>query len=462
MAADERGYPRIFFVLLSAFLCIYPRLINAAPLRAGVAKVDITPQSSIWMAGYGDRTHASTGVAQPLWAKALAIDAGRGGRVVIVSTDLIGLRRNMTDLVAARAQKEYGLERAALLFNSSHTHTGPLVGAHSKLYFDLHAQDSEVADAYARKLTEDLFTVIGVALGRLAPARVSYGLGQAHFAINRRQLTPKGMTIGLNPAGPVDPDVPVVRVTAADGSLLAILFGYACHNTTLTGAFYQMDGDYAGYAEADLEQAHPGSTAMFVQLAAGDQNPEPRGTLEIAEQHGRTLAAEVDRVLAAKLTEVRPPIKGAFRNVELKFALHTRETFEQELQSSTGARARRARSMLTAYNDRAPIREIQYPIQAVRFGKDLTILALGGEVVVDYSLRIKREYPGNLIVAGYSNDVPSYIPSLRVLKEGGYEAVDSMIYYGQPGPYAEDVEDRVMAGVRGVMKAVGLAADERR
>jgi len=257
-------------------------------------------------------------------------------------------------------------------------------------------------------------------------------------------------------SGPVDPDVPVLRVASSGGSLLAVLFGYACHNTTLTQEFYELSGDYAGFAQIDLERAHPGAAAMFLMLCGGDQNPNPRGKRELAEQHGRTLAEEVDRVLGTELTPVKPPIRAAFQNVELEFAFHTREKFEQELKDTNPARVRRAHAMLEAYDERHPIRQTPYPIQAIRFDSALTILALGGEVVVDYSLRLKREYPGKLIVAGYSNDVMSYIPSLRVLREGGYEAVDSMIYYGQPGPYADDIEERIVDGVRRVMKAVGV------
>ena len=453
MNADKRGFA---LIVLSAFLCVHPRLLDAAGLRAGVARIDITPRGEIWMAGYADRTHPSTGVVHPLWAKALAIDDGRRGRAVIITTDLIGLPRAITDLVSARAQKEYGLERAQLLFNSSHTHTGPVVIPVLPTMFDLAPQDRETADQYRRRLTEDLFTAIGAALGRLAPAQLAYGSGQVHFAINRREPTPEGIRIGVNPSGPTDPDVPVLRVTAQDGSILAVLFGYSCHNTTLTGAFYRLSGDYAGFAQLDLEQRHPGAAAMFLELCAGDQNPNPRGRLEVAEQHGHTLASEVDRVLAEKLTPIQPPIRSAFRNIELEFATHTRETFEQELRTSEGARARRARAMLNAYDERAAIRHILYPIQAIRFSRDLTILALGGEPVVDYALRAKREYRGNLMVLGYSNDVASYIPTSRVLKEGGYEAVDSMIFYGQPGPYAEEVGDRIFAGIRSVMRSVGV------
>jgi hypothetical protein len=253
--------------------------------------------------------------------------------------------------------------------------------------------------------------------------------------------------------------VPVLRISSPDGKLRAVLFGYACHNTTLTGEFYQISGDYAGFAQYELEKAHPGATALFLMLCGADQNPQPRSTLPLAEQHGKSLATEVSRVLDSKLTTVRPPVRAAFQMVDLNFAQHSREDFERELEEGNQYRQRRAQAMLKAYDERRPVRRTPYPVQAIRFNSDLTFIALGGEVVVDYALRLKKEFPGeNTVVAGYSNDVMCYIPSLRVLKEGGYEANDSMIYYGQPGPFAEDVEETIIKTVHQVMKRVGRPA----
>jgi neutral ceramidase len=428
----------------------------AAEYKAGVARVDITPQGPIWLSGYADRKHPSEGVLQPLAAKALALEDSKGGRIVIVTTDLIGLPRQIADEVAARVQKQYGLERPRLVLNSSHTHTGPAVGQNLRIMFALDEENQRRVDEYGRKLTDDLVTVIGAALGDLAPASISYAAGEAHFGVNRREPTPKGVKIGVNPAGPVDPSVPVIKVMSPDGKLRAVLFGYACHNTTLTGQFFQISGDYAGYAQAEFEKAHPGTVALFMQLCGADQNPNPRSSLDLAEKHGKALAAEVERVVAGEMRPVQPPLRAAYMNIELAFRFHTRETFERELDDPIPAKVRRAKAMLAAYDARHPVRTTPYPIQAIRFGNDLTLLALGGEVVVDYALRVKREYGGSLIAAGYSNDVMSYIPTARILQEGGYEPVDSMIYYGQPGPYADDVEERIFAGIHKVMKRVGL------
>jgi neutral ceramidase len=431
-------------------------LLFSAAYRAGVATVVITPKEPIYLSGYASRTHPSEGVIIDLKAKALVIRDTSGQQTVIVTTDLIGLPRAIADPVAARIQKSYGIDRAHILLNASHTHTGPLLMNNLSLMFELNAHDEEVVRRYSQQLTEDLVALVGTAIQNMAPAKLWFRNGRAHFAVNRREPGPGGMKIGVNPTGPTDPDVPVLKVTGLDGQLRAVLFGYACHNTTLTGNVYKISGDYAGFAQRDIEKAHPAATAMFLMLCGADQNPNPRGTLELAEQHGAELAEAVMGVLSGKMQPVRGRVRAAFQVVDLDFAHHTRETFESRLQDKNQWRVRHAKAMLRTYEEGQPIRHYPYPVQAITFDRSLTMLALGGEVVVDYDLRVKKEYGAkDLIVAGYSNDVMSYVPSLRVLKEGGYEADESMIYYGLPGPYAENVEGRIMGAIHNVMARVG-------
>lgn len=429
----------------------------AADFKAGAGRIVITPQKPIYLSGYASRNRPSEGVLHDLWAKSLAIEDSKGGRVVFVTVDIIGLPRNISDIVAARVQKQYGLERARLVLNFSHTHTGPLIGRNLSIMFPAMApEEAAYIEEYARELTDKLVSVVGAALGDLAPAKIWYGHGQADFAINRREPATNGIKIGVNPAGPTDHDVPVLKVTTPDGKLRAVLFGYACHNTTLTGEFYRISGDYAGFAQIDIEKANPGATAMFMQLCGADQNPNPRSELSLAEKHGATLAGEVNRVLAGKLKPVSGRVRAAYRIVDLHFAPHTREMYQARLNDKNPFVVRHAKAMLAEYDAGHPVRQYPYPVQAVALGKDVTVVTLGGEVVVDYALRTKKEFGSEgMIVAGYSNDVMAYVPSLRILKEGGYEPVDSTTYYGVPGPWASDVEDRIFEGIRQVLKRVG-------
>lgn len=439
----------VFAVLASA--------VGAQDFKAGVARLNITPEGPIWMSGYAARTKPSEGKLTDLWAKALALEDNKGGRFVVVTVDLIGLPRSLAEEVAARVQKRWGLDRARLLLNASHTHTGPVVYPNLMTMFELDPAQERVVKEYARMLADRLVEVAGAALGDLAPAYLAFGQGQVGFAVNRRQFTPKGVQLGVNPDGPVDHSVPVLRVSNPDGTIKAVLFGYACHCTTLTAEHYKISGDYAAYAQMEVERAYPGATAMFLTLCAGDQNPNPRSQEELAVRHGKSLGAEVVRVLTGEVKPVRPPIRAAFQVVDLRFAPHTREQFEKELASGDRFRAARARQMLKAYDERRPVRQVPYPVQAVRLNNDLTLVALGGEVVVDYALRAKREFPKEtLVVAAYSNDVMCYIPSLRVLREGGYEADTSMIYYGQPGPFSEEVEETVFRTIHQVLRRVGV------
>jgi len=431
-------------------------LLAASGYKAGVARLIITPEKPIYLSGYASRNHPSEGAVHDLWAKALAIEDSKGSRVVIVTTDIIGLPRSISDVVAARIEKQYGLERARLLLNSSHTHTGPLIAGNLESMFNLAAEEKATVAEYGQRLTDSIVSVVGASLADLRPAQIATGHGVAGFGMNRREPTPKGVKIGVNPSGPTDHDVPVIRITAADGKVLAILFGYACHNTTLTGEFYKLSGDYAGFAQIEVEKLHPGTTAMYLALCGADQNPEPRSTLEIAESHGKSLAAAVESVLRGKMQPSQGPVRAAFQMTDLDFAYHTRDRYQAELADKDPYKVRRAQAMLKAYDDGRPVRRYPYPVQALALGRNFSVLALGGEVGIDYAIRVKRQYGSQgIAVAGYSNDVMGYIPSTRILKEGGYEAETSMIYYGQPGPWAENVEERIFATIAQVMGRVG-------
>jgi neutral ceramidase len=432
-----------------ALLFLLAVSLQGSNYRAGVARVKITPPLPFPMAGYAARTEPATSVTHDLWAKALALDDGEGGRVVIVTTDLIGYPPDLSNEIASRVREAHGLERAQLLLNASHTHYGPIVA----LREDTAAHVKE----YRSKLAKDIAGVVGAALGNLAPARLSFSQSTVAFAANRREKTDTGYRIGVNPSGPVDHSVPVIGVYDGDGKARAVLFGYACHNTTTPPKISQIHGDYAGFAQLELERANPGSTAMFLMLCGADQNPNPRGSLELSEQYGKALASSVKQALAASGEDLGMPLKTAYQLIPLPFAPHTRETYEERLNSPDETVARHARRMLEAYDAGREIRKLDYAVQAVAFGKGLTVVAMSDEVVIDYALRAKREFGGGgpLVVAGYSNYGRLYLPSLRVLREGGYEAGGAMVWGQYPGPFDESVEETVFKGLAGVLRQVG-------
>jgi hypothetical protein len=414
----------------------------ASGWQAGVASVDITPDTSLWMAGFAARTQPSQGTALPLHAKALALRAGSGAPAVLITVDLLGVTAAISDKVAAALRRRHGLDRAHLLINASHTHCGPVVDEQLSVAYDLSAAQWEQIQRYTEWLEARLAGVAHDALSRLRAGRLSYGIGEAAFAANRREQ--------FTPDGPVDHAVPVLRVDTASGDALAIVFGYACHNTTLQAPFVQYHADYAGVAQAALEQRHRGAVALFVQGCGADANPKPRGTLELVEAHGTALADAVDRALAS-VAPVAPSLRTRYGVVDLPFVDDAqRGKWLAQLTIEDVYMQRYARLMESRIRAKGKLPDAQPdPIQTWRLGSDLIIVALGGEVVVDYALRLRHDYPDARIwAAGYSNDVFGYVPSRRVLAEGGYEGGDAMVYYGRPAPFTPAVEELIHAEVR--------------
>lgn len=428
--------------------------------KAGIATTVITPEQSMWMAGYAARTKPSEGKVHDLRAKALALEDAQDTRLVIVTVDLLGVSRSLRDWLEKQVNERYKLHPEHLLINASHTHCGPVMeeakdSIYGNTFYGLTPEQIQQSRQYVEILQQKLLRLIGQAIENLAPARLAYTHARAGFAMNRRLKTERGYQIQPNPDGPVDHDVPVLRVDSPDGKLRAVVFGYACHNTTLS--FYEFCGDYAGFAQLYLEEAHPEVTALFIEGCGGDQNPYPRGTLDLAQQHGRALANGVEAALLWRTSPVRGPIRSVLGTVTLEFAEPPSQLqLEQQAQSSDKYERWHAEMLLKELKQSGKI-NAQYPylVHVVQFGSDLTLVALAGEVVVDYSLRLKAELPGPpLWVAGYSNDVFGYVPSLRVLQEGGYEGGGAMLYTDLPGPFAPSVEKQVIDKVHELVSRV--------
>jgi hypothetical protein len=422
--------------------------------KAGVAKANITPQEPMWMAGYAARTRPAEGRATELWAKALALEDAAGKRVVLVTLDLVGIDRALSNAIRDELEKKHGLARSQIAINCSHTHSGPVVARNLRPmhFYALNKEQQEQVKNYADRLHAAVVEIVGQAIARLAPAQLAWGSGRTDFAVNRRNNKADevpALRLAGNLAGPQDHDVPVLAVKSPEGKLLAVAFGYACHATVLDG--YVWSGDYPGYAQIELEKAHPNCVALFWAGCGADQNPLPRRQQELAEKYGQQLAAAVNEVLAGKLTAVAPALTTTYSEIDLAFAkLPTEAELKETTQHTNKYEAMRARMFLDDIAAGQPLETTYpYPIQTWKLGSDIQWLFLGGEVVVDYALRLKSELAGTKTwVAGYTNDVMAYIPSRRVLLEGGYEVGGAMVYYGLPSSWSEDVETKVVAEVR--------------
>lgn len=423
--------------------------------RAGVARADITPQEPIWLAGYASRDHAAEGMLHPLWVKALALEDASGQRALLVTTDLVGLPRDITGTVLGRIEAAHGLAGSHVILSSSHTHTGPVTDNMLYEMYPLEAADKARIEAYSKGLVDRILSAVDGALAELVPVTLESGNGVARFAVNRRNNIEAQITATHDFKGPVDHSVPVLRVSRPDGAVMAVVFGYACHATTLD--IYQWSGDYPGFAQIELEKTHPGATAMFFAGCGADQNPLPRRTVERAIQYGRDLAVAVDRVLAEPMKPLEPAFSAQYTEVELALATApSRDELAAQTVNAPGYRARCLNRLIETLDAGQPLpSSYSYPIQLWRLG-DQALVSLAGEVVVDYSVFLKRMLGNDTFVMAYAHHIPSYIPSERVLAEGGYEGADAQLYYGLPAPWASGIEERIMNGAAQAAAALGF------
>ncbi|NUQ62013.1 MAG: neutral/alkaline non-lysosomal ceramidase N-terminal domain-containing protein [Pirellulales bacterium] len=451
---------------------------GAAPasVPVGVAKVDITPDYPVRLTGYAGRKGESQGVAQRIWAKALAIggDAGQGA-AVLVTVDNCGVPAAVKAEVLRRLAPKTGLTAERLMLCSTHTHTGPwLKGYLPWLSADeLPPEHVRHIEQYTEQLTGWIEQVVLDAMAARKPSRLASAQGTVRFAANRRVLKDGKWTgFGVAPEGPVDHSLPLLRITDAKGKLAGVLVNYACHCTTLGSEDNQIHGDWAGCAQQMIEADQGGAIALVSIGCGADANPEPRIKMEYTELHGREVADEVKRLLAGEMKTVEPALTARLVETELPFdRLPSREELERRAEAGRAAGAsfyavtsgRLAASLLGRLDEGKPLpTALKYPIAVWAFGDDLAMVFLAGEVVVDYSLALKRQFDASrLWITAYANDVPCYIASRRILAEGGYEADSSMIFYGQPTRLSPDAEPRLLDAVRSLVPEGFRAAEHK-
>jgi len=442
-----------------------PLLAADQPLwKAGTSRANITPAAPLWMAGYASRTNPADGKVMDLWIKALALEDAGGHRAVILAGDLLGFPQSIYEHTCAALKEKFALEPDQILLAASHTHCGPVLRGALLDIYPLDQNQIGLIESYSADLEARIIQTVGQALSNLAPARVAAGQGACGFAVNRRNNPEADVPRRIAQAalkGPVDHSVPVLAVYQPDGNLRAVLFGYACHNTTMD--FYKWCGDYAGFAQLALERSHPAATAMFFMGCGADQNPIPRRRLEFAERFGGMLAAAVEEVLLLPPHVLAPELKTAMSMVTLHLGPPPTEAELAKLTSDKLPMVRRwaVRVLADVEAGRPLLRSYPLPVQAWQLGGEQLLITLGGEPVVDWALKFKQEFGPHTWVAGYCNDVMNYIPTLRILKEdvpregqglGGYEGAVATIVYGLPAfRWANDVEDLVNEGAKGVV-----------
>lgn len=427
--------------------------------RIGLAKVKITPERPVRMAGYDARPGPSQSVSSDLYAKALALEDQQGHRALLITADIIGFNRELSEAVCTRLKASTGLERDAILLTGAHNHCGPIIALQRSDWDDsgqhpLTGQEWQRVIEYGKQLRDKLAALGEQALSNLQSGRLSWGTGVVNFVMNRREFTEGGIILGVNPRGPVDRSVPVLRVENLNGELRGVVFGAASHNTTLDDDYMSIDGEFAGYAQTYVESKYPGVQAMFMIGSGGDANPYPRGTVALARRHGEELGREVARVLGTNGKRIRGPIRTECRFVDLPLQKLTRAGIERLAKEPSGEHGFFARGALKMLDSGKKLPEFyRAPFALWQFGGDLTLVGYSGETLVSYVALAERTLgPLNLWVAGYCNDVYGYLTSPQVQAEGGYETRG---LYADIGLFVPRVEDVIAEALAGMARAAG-------
>jgi hypothetical protein len=441
--------------------------------KAGTASICITPDELLWLAGYAARTAPARGKISDLYASALALEDQTGQRFVMASADVIAITRAIADSVARIACEQHCLSRSQVLLTATHTHYGPEFRHDKQVFFNVPDQFAAAFESVSKKLVAAISQVIDQAIARLEPAKLFARKTSAGFAHNRRR---HGVVDGRPSAQDiVDHDVPVLDCVDARGNRKAIVFGYACHNTTIALEDLRYCGDWAGFAREELQQGCPGATALFIPGAGADQDPEPSGSVELSRRHGQEIAHAVQNALDSPGIENTGPIRAELDDVNLALEPVTHDRLRKMRDSDDPPQCVKARYLLDALaRGEELMTSYPAPVQVVRLGNELLIVALSGEPVVDWAHKIKqgawsRAHEAGIPapcsplpalgsplvwVAGYCNDMFGYLPTRRVQAEGGYEGGRANLWSSIPAPFTEDVEDRITDAVRRIIDRV--------
>ncbi len=415
--------------------------------KAGIAKVKITPPQNMWMAGYASRDHASEDVLHDLWAKALALEDSLGNKAILITADILGFSKEVSDGIRKQLHQKLNLAESQIILNASHTHSGPVLPNALMDIYLLNDVENEKIQQYASFLEKQVVGLAEEAFRTAEPVRIFAGNGAARFQVNRRNNSEKNLVEQTELKGPNDYAVPVFKVISLSGDLKAVAFGYSCHSTVLSG--YSWCGDYPGFAQIELEKKYPSAVAMFFQGAGADQNPLPRRTVPLAKQYGQTLSAAVERVLDEPMRLLPATLSTAYTEIDLPLTPAPSEAeLEKALAESNVAYYKRwAERLLSEIRSGKPLlTSYPYPLQVWNVGGQ-PVMSLGGELVIEYAIGLKKMFGQNIFVMGYCNDLMAYIPSTTILNEGGYEGDSSQQVYGLPSKWSPEIEPLIYDGM---------------
>jgi hypothetical protein len=368
-----------------------------------------------------------------LTARALAIRSNNK-TVVLVGLDVTGFSYALGVEVKAAIYKKYKIPAAAILINASHTHFAPVTQAWTTWADFYHVPDSIYLNKIVKKA---LIRSIEQALDHMSASELYFGRGEAAIGYNRRN--------NAAVTRPYDSTLDVIKIASPQEKIKSVLFLTACHPVFKNEGkeSYTLSANYPGVAKKEVEEKTGSRDAIFIQGCAGDVNPKSNDHWETGED----LTAKVMKVLAGKMTKMDGDISYAIDQINIPVKPWTidsierfrkiNETIKNDVYAEKNVRW--ADLMLGNYKKGMVANSLPLYIQTINIG-NWKLVALSREVVNEYGPAIRKLWTQKTVtVAGYSNDVSSYLPISWHIEEKFYEGYDSFLWYGQPGIPDTDV-----------------------
>lgn len=429
-----------------------------SPIAAGFARAKITPPLGTRMFGWGarDEERGCDSIHDDLFVRALWLEQ-ESEKALIMGFDLLFFSRDAADRLRGAIARRFGLESRQILLNTSHTHSGPTTGTWYTALF------SPPDHLYLNRLERAVLDAAENARGSLVEVSLSAGVTRTNMMVRRRRPDGRGGVEWKPYAEGIHDSVPVCLFSDSRGRPACLLFSVSCHPSTFPG--HAVSADYPGVAMAELDRHLGAECSLFLQGAGGDSkvrgfvNPDGFGnTWEDAQKGGQTVAADVIHLLEKGLGTVKPSLACAETEVCLPFAgLPSHAELEKTAREEANpAKQMWANNMLARLERGEHLPEcVPITVHSVRIGEDARIAGLETEPVAEWGPIIERFYGGGVTFAlGYTDGCQLYLPTTRMLSEGGYE-VDSFWEYQWPAQLAPGMEERVLNALSAIRRETG-------
>ena len=375
-------------------------------LRAGIARIDITPDIPVMLYGYASRKTPSEGIHDHLFARAVAFESG-GKKLVMVSTDIGSYTDTLYSVIRKSMTAKFGLKESEFFLAAIHSHSSPVVS------LDLNKMvESNVK--YTQSLQQKLLAVVGEALGNLKPVNTGAGVGYSPVGSNRREMISDGsITLGRNPYGPTDKEVLVFKMTDPNGKPMGAIFDYATHATSLGPDNMMISGDVLGISEQFVEQIiGKDFISQVFAGASGNIDPWYRILPTFNTENGWIPETVLlGTLLGEEVVHVFNDIKTTGSDGEMTSSIETIQCPRKKLDEK---------------DDELPALDkqetIPVTITAAHIGNDVAFISFNVEMLTEIGMAIKAGSPfKHTFIITHCNGSSGYLPLSALYKEGGYE-----------------------------------------